>query len=385
MAFRYARRNWLRQPSGLVYPDLGGQFVPQQVWLPQYTTKPWNKDRLVYWDSANPEVVTNTNDPVLMASPGGWAYANAANTANTYIRNLTGLPGYTDCVGAVFLPFSTAAGAAFALTGEGGTLTTALRVSIGIVGSGNIGANVRMAQAAGTTVVVDSGVAAVAEKPVAVAFIVRGVNERTLYIDGMQYDDTQAGGSTAGAAEWAYTCIQAWKLGTAAVAGQLTGHTLMAWSNTDGRDPGHEWFKRWTSDPWSMFDPKRRRLPIVSVTVYRPGSDISVSGWTPSTGSDLFDCIDETTASDADYIISPDLSTSATFGFTTPVPAGNWDVNFRARRIGDGASIRIVMLDSGGSSVGASGWQAQSGSFIDYVASVTTTGTADRFRIEVQP
>lgn len=141
-----------------------------------------------------------------------------------------------------------------------------------------------------------------------------------------------------------------------------------------------------TQNPWQLYVKRPKRLfAAPAVTVYRPGSDISVSGWTPSTGSDLFDCIDETTASDADYIISPDLSTSATFGFTTSVPAGNWDVNFRARRIGDGASIRIVMLDSGGSSVGASGWQAQSGSFIDYVASVTTTGTADRFRIEVQP
>lgn len=367
----------------MVYPDLGGQFVPQQVWLPQYTTKTWNKDRLTYFTGT--DAATDTNSPVLMASPGGWAYANTSNTANTYIQNLSGLPAYNDCVGAVFTPFSTGPGSAFALTGEGGTSTTAMRMSIGVLSSGNYGANVRLNQATGTTVVADSGVPAVADRPVCMAFIVRGASTRTIYINGVQYDDTQAGGSLTGVFEWAFTNIQGWKLGSAAPAGQLDGHTLMGWSNVDGSDPGHEWFKKWTSDPWSMFEPKRRRLPIASVTIYRPGSDISVSGWTPSTGTDLYACIDETTASDGDFIISPDLSTNATFGFTTPVPAGNWDVNFRARRIGDGASIRIVMLDSGGSSVGASGWQAQSGSFTDYVASVTTTGTADRFRIEVQP
>ena len=385
MSFRYSRRNWLRQPSGLVYPDLGSQFVPQQVWLPQYTTKLWNKDRLTYWDSANLEDTVNTNNPVLMASPGGWAYANTSNTASTYIRNLVGFPNYNDCVGAVFLPFSTSAGAAFALSGEGGTLTTALRMSIGIIGTGNIGANVRLNQAAGTTVVVDSGVPVVVGRPVAVAFIVRGASDRSIYIDGVRYDDTQAGGSVSTSAEWAFTSIQAWKLGSAALAGQLDGHTLMAWSNMDGRDPGHEWLKKWTSDPWSMFDPKRRRLPIAAVTVYRPGSDIVVSGWTPSTGTDLFACIDETTYDDVDYISSPGIGIPTTMGFTSTIPSGTYTIEYRSMYEGPNVSqIRIVLLDSSDTIVGTSSWQTQSTAFTTYTSTITTSGDATKFRIETQ-
>ena len=128
----------------------------------------------------------------------------------------------------------------------------------------------------------------------------------------------------------------------------------------------------------------RTLTPTSGVTVYRPGSDISVSGWVPSTGSDLFDCIDEPTASDADYITSPDLSTSATMGLTASVPAGNWAVNVRCRRMGATGSIRVVLLSSGGSPVGTSSWQPLTAGFADYSFNVTTSGAADRFRIEVQ-
>ena len=108
------------------------------------------------------------------------------------------------------------------------------------------------------------------------------------------------------------------------------------------------------------------------------------SGWVPSTGSDLFGCIDESTASDVDYITSPDLSTSATMGLTASVPAGNWAVNVRGRRMGVTGSIRVVLLSSGGAPVGTSSWQPLTAGFADYSFNVTTSGAADRFRIEVQ-
>ena len=383
MSFRYARRNWTQQPSGMVYPDLGGQFVPQQVWLPQYTTKLWNRDSLTYWDGT--EVAVDTNDPSLIPSPGGQAYANVSNTANTYIKNLTGPPNYNDCIGVVFVPFSTNTGSAFALSGEGGNAVSALRMAVGVLGTGNLGATVRLDQASGTTVSADSGVPPVPGRPVAMAFIVRGANDRTVYIDGAQYDDTQAGGSLTVALEWAYTNIQAWKLGSASPLAQLDGHTLMGWSNMDGRDPGHEWFKNWTANPWSMFEPKRRRLPIASVTVFQPSSDIIVADWVPSTGTDLFACIDETTYDDADYITSPDIETPTTMGLSSSVPIGTYTLEFRSMYAGLLPSeIRIVLLDASDASVGSSPWEPQSTGFLTYTHSVTTTGVATKFRIEVQ-
>ena len=38
----------------------------------------------------------------------------------------------------------------------------------------------------------------------------------------------------------------------------------------------------------------------------KPDADVSAGGWTPSTGGDLYACIDEPVASDADYIQSSD-------------------------------------------------------------------------------
>lgn len=123
-----------------------------------------------------------------------------------------------------------------------------------------------------------------------------------------------------------------------------------------------------------------------SITAYYPGSDISVAGWTPSTGTDLFACLDETTYDDGDYITSPDLTTSTVMGWDNPVPAGTWSLSMRSEFF-DGASgqVRLVMLDSGSSSVGSSAWQTLTGSFAPYTLAITTTGVSDRFRLEIQP
>lgn len=124
-----------------------------------------------------------------------------------------------------------------------------------------------------------------------------------------------------------------------------------------------------------------------SATIFHPGSDITVAGWTPSTGTDLFACIDEpTTYNDADYITSPDLTTSTTMGWDNPVPAGTWEMKLRGEFFtGTSGQVRIVLLDAGSSSVGTSSWQALSGGFAMYTLSITTTGVSTQFRFEVQP
>lgn len=121
-------------------------------------------------------------------------------------------------------------------------------------------------------------------------------------------------------------------------------------------------------------------------TITRPNSDVVVTGWTASTGTVLYDMIDEASASDADYIISPGLSSPApaVFGLNASLASGTYDVRVRARRTASSGEIRVLLQDSGGTTVGTSGWQSLSGSFATYVLNVTTTGSAARARIEVQ-
>ena len=60
------------------------------------------------------------------------------------------------------------------------------------------------------------------------------------------------------------------------------------------------------ANPWQIFKPDRRTifLPAASVTLsyLRPSADISTGSWTPSTGTTLYETLDEVSASDADYI-----------------------------------------------------------------------------------
>lgn len=141
-------------------------------------------------------------------------------------------------------------------------------------------------------------------------------------------------------------------------------------------------------NPWQLFAPAPARLwaaTIPAVTITRPGSDITVSGWTATPGGSLFDAINEAgTPDDADYITSPDLSTPATFGLTAPIPAGTYTVRLRAQRNVSTGQARVALLDSGGTQVGVTAWQALTTTLTTWSLSVTTTGTAAQARIEVQ-
>lgn len=53
--------------------------------------------------------------------------------------------------------------------------------------------------------------------------------------------------------------------------------------------------------------------PAVSLQYLRPIVDIAANGWLPSTGSDLYAMLDESVASDADYIYSPPNPTTEQF------------------------------------------------------------------------
>lgn len=121
--------------------------------------------------------------------------------------------------------------------------------------------------------------------------------------------------------------------------------------------------------------------------IARPTSDITTTGWAASSGSLLYDMIDEVTPSDTDYIISPALNASpgaAVLGIAPTQGSGTYDVRLRGRRTDASGDIRALLLDSGGATVGTSSWQTLTGSFAEYALSVTTTGPAERVQLEVR-
>lgn len=120
------------------------------------------------------------------------------------------------------------------------------------------------------------------------------------------------------------------------------------------------------------------------VTIYRPNSDIVVNSWVATPSGTLASCIDESVADDADFITSPDLTQPATLGLSASMAAGTYTVRVRAAYVGAMGQVRIRFLDSSNVDVGGSGWQTLTGTASTYSLSATLTGTADRFRIEVQ-
>ncbi|MEY8688450.1 MAG: LamG-like jellyroll fold domain-containing protein [Leptothrix sp. (in: b-proteobacteria)] len=143
-----------------------------------------------------------------------------------------------------------------------------------------------------------------------------------------------------------------------------------------------------TANPWQVYSSSQLTLGVeFAGTITRPASDIVVAGWTATPGPSFYSAIDDATADDTDFVTSPDVNAATPLvnGLSQTVPAGRYDIRIRARRTAAAGQIRIVLLDSSNSPVGTSAWQALTASFAPYTLSITTTGTADRVRHEVQP
>lgn len=125
------------------------------------------------------------------------------------------------------------------------------------------------------------------------------------------------------------------------------------------------------------------------VTIYRPSSDITVTGWIGVPDNvNLYNNIDETAASDADYVVSPSLAATpgpAIFGLNGTLGSGSCIVRVRSSYGGTSGQIRVLLQDSSGVTVGTSSWQVLTATPTTYNLNVTTTGTAARARLEVQP
>ncbi len=121
-------------------------------------------------------------------------------------------------------------------------------------------------------------------------------------------------------------------------------------------------------------------------SITRPNSDVQDTGWTNSTGADSFALLDETSASDADYITSPPLGGGSPIimGLTTSLAAGTYTIRVRAKYSRTSAQIRISLLNGSNVSQGISDWQALTASETTYNIPVVTTGAATRVQIETQ-
>lgn len=125
---------------------------------------------------------------------------------------------------------------------------------------------------------------------------------------------------------------------------------------------------------------------IINTGVYA-SADVTTTGWTgsPYTG-DLASNINEVTSSNSEYIESPDLTaaTPITFDLNNALAAGVWEVDFTAKYTVTTGDIKFTLLNSGGSSVGDTGWITVASTFTGYTPVVTTSGTATKIKVEVR-
>ena len=206
-----------------------------------------------------------------------------------------------------------------------------------------------------------------------------------LYRDGRQIATASAAGGAITQSPARRTAIGSRGNGT--TAGYDRSATFAASFNRALSDAE---IKSLSDNPWQIFQPVNRPIFVPTsavISISRPSADVTTTGWTGTPDNvTLFTNIDEVTASDTDYITSPAISggENITFTITPSVAAGTWDVRYRAQFAGASAQVRIHLLDGSNVSQGVSSWQTVTSSFALYTASVTTTGTAVRVRIEVQ-
>lgn len=98
-------------------------------------------------------------------------------------------------------------------------------------------------------------------------------------------------------------------------------------------------------NPWQLFAPEQIPFftPIVTAQYARPVSDAAAGAWTASSGSDLYAMLDETAASDADYIVTTGASTCevALGALTDPAVSTGHIVRYRISATGGGIIVRL--------------------------------------------
>ena len=85
----------------------------------------------------------------------------------------------------------------------------------------------------------------------------------------------------------------------------------------------------------------------------RPNSDSIDGSWLPSTGADLYSCIDEADFNDVDYIFVRDTGNDCTVLLSSVTLGGVGTYTIRYRAKGDGSTDLVVTLLCGAATVGS--------------------------------
>lgn len=107
-------------------------------------------------------------------------------------------------------------------------------------------------------------------------------------------------------------------------------------------------------------------VQVLDARYGRPNLDLSAGSWTPSTGGDLYAMVDESTASDTDYISVTGASTCslALNGVVDPVSSSGHVIRYRAKN--SGAGSLTVTLKQGATTIATSTNNSLTASYADY-------------------
>lgn len=132
---------------------------------------------------------------------------------------------------------------------------------------------------------------------------------------------------------------------------------LSLWAQLPGVFLPAEVARSVSTNPWQIFEPELLPWFIASGSppqLLAPIADLSVSGWTPSSGTDLYAMLDEGTASDADYIVSSTASSCEMRVATGTDPAVSTGHILRYRLL-DGTGAVAVALKQGSTTIASWG------------------------------
>jgi hypothetical protein len=164
-----------------------------------------------------------------------------------------------------------------------------------------------------------------------------------IYVNGVKYNFEQAAGGTLGSTSVVYT-------NETVCAVRRNGSTAGAskWCVYNcgfGKGISERAAKYISLHPLEIFEPETIPLFFSTVTAQyaRPTSDVSSGTWTASSGSDLYAMLDETAASDADYITTTGASTCEVALNTLSDPSSSTGhiVRYRISASSGGITVRL--------------------------------------------
>ena len=155
------------------------------------------------------------------------------------------------------------------------------------------------------------------------------------------------------------------------------------------REWSPEEVKELSLNPWQIFS-RQQLSPVVQTIVasaYYAGTEASMGSWTAHPSGTLASCINETIASDAEWIEGVIGTNTPDFPWDpTPVGPGTYDFPVRAQiDTGTTGQIRSVFLDGpGGATLTTGDWHPLTNGYAEYTDNITLASTSTHFRLETQ-